>query len=326
MAQTKKKSDEQAAAETKAELEEVKAAAAVEPKPKPASKTEAKAKDETGGKPAAKAGKRSAKAVRETEAEADRRDKAAEKAPEKKRVVHTPNYKKRHGKRYVAANELIDKSKQYELAEAIELAQKTSQVKFDASVEMHVNLGVDPKQADQMVRASVSLPHGTGKSQRIAVIAAADQHEAAKKAGANLVGADDLIAKIEKGQLDFDILVATPDQMPKLGKLAKVLGPKGLMPSPKSGTVTPNPAAAVKELKGGKVEFRIDKQAIIHQPIGKVSFTADQLTENAKTLLKAITTAKPAATKGTYVSAISITTSMGPGIKLDTAKALSTKK
>ncbi|HUD11753.1 MAG TPA: 50S ribosomal protein L1, partial [Candidatus Saccharimonadia bacterium] len=196
-------------------------------------------------------------------------------------------------------------------------------------VELHVNLGVDPRQADQMVRANVVLPHGTGKNLRVAVYADGKAAEDAKAAGADTVGSADLLAKIEKGQLDFDLLVSTPAGMAALGKVAKVLGPRGLMPNPKSGTVTQDVATAVKEAKGGKVEFRIDKQAILHQVIGKVSFSHEHLQENATTFLSAVLKAKPSSAKGTYVRALSATTSMGPGIKLDSAatiSAVSTRK
>lgn len=269
-----------------------------------------------------KAGKHSKKAVAEAEAEEARKAKAAEKkdeeAPkEKPKVVHVPNMKKRHGKGYVASLQKVDRNNRYNLAEGLKLAKETSNVKFDASLELHFNLGVDPRQADQMVRANVVLPHGTGKSLRIAVVADEAGVAAAKKAGADLAGGDDLIAKIAKGEMNFDKLIATPSMMPALGKLAKVLGPKGLMPNPKSGSVTPDVATAVTEAKAGKVEFRIDKQAIIHQVIGKVSFTDEQLLENAKELVNAVMKAKPSSAKGTYVKAISVASSMGPGVKLD---------
>lgn len=271
-----------------------------------------------------KAGKRSAKAQREADEEAARKDAAQGDAEPKAKpqVVHKPNPLKRHGKAYRAAQELVDREKQYELAEAIELAKTTSKVKFDASVELHMNLGVDPKQADQMVRSTVVLPAGTGKKLRVAVIAPADKHAEAKKAGADLVSDGDLIESINKGEIKFDTLVATPDMMAKLSKAAKVLGPRGLMPNPKSGTVTPNVGQAVEQAKAGKVEFRIDKQAIVHLAVGKVSFSDDKLTDNLKTAIQAVMNAKPAAAKGTYVKAIAITTSMGPGIKLDTQKAI----
>lgn len=271
-----------------------------------------------------KAGRHSAKALAEAEAEAQRKEAAKDHAekPVAKKAKQQPNPLKVHGKRYRAAAEQIDRSKLYGLTEAIELARSTSNVKFDAAVELHANLGVDPRQADQMVRASVVLPAGTGKALRVAVIADGDQLAAAKSAGADLTGGEDLITKIEKGQLNFDRLIVTPTLMSKLSKLAKILGPKGLMPNPKSGTVTPDVAKAIKDAKGGKVEFRIDKQAIVHQAIGRVSFKASELETNAKTLIDAILKAKPAAAKGTYIQAITITTSMGPGIKLDPTAAI----
>ena len=273
-----------------------------------------------------KAGKHSKKAVEEAEAEEERKAKAAEKKDEepvqKPKVVHVPNMKKRHGKAYVASLAKVDRNVRYNLEDALKLAKETSAVKFDASLELHINLGVDPRQADQMVRATVVLPHGTGKSLRIAVVGDDAAVAAAKKAGADVVGSEDLIAKMEKGQLDFDKLIATPSFMPKLGKLAKVLGPKGLMPNPKSGSVTDDVATAVAEAKAGKVEFRIDKQAIVHQAVGKLSFDEAKLLENAKVLINAVMKAKPSAAKGTYVKAISLTTSMGPGIKLDVSQTI----
>ncbi len=270
-----------------------------------------------------KAGKHSKKAVTEAEEEEARKAKAAEAKDEepvrveKIAVVHTPNMKKRHGKGYVASLQKVDRNNRYDLAEGLKLAKETSNVKFDASLELHFNLGVDPRQADQMVRASVVLPHGTGKSIRIAVVADDAGVAAAKKAGADLAGGEELIAKMAKGELNFDKLIATPAMMPALGKLAKVLGPKGLMPNPKSGSVTAHVATAVSEAKAGKVEFRIDKQAIVHQVIGKVSFSDEQLLENAKEVVNAVMKAKPSAAKGTYVKAISVASSMGPGVKLD---------
>lgn len=285
----------------------------------------------------AKAGKRSAKAVREAEVEEQRQEAkehraeaeaAAEDAP-KAPKRQQPNPLHQHGKKYRKAAELIDKTKLYALTEGLELAKQTTVTKFDSSVELHINLGVDPRQADQMVRSSVTLPHGTGKTIRIAVFADGDVAKAAKEAGADRVGTADLLADIEAGKLDFDLLIAPPAGMAALGKVAKVLGPRGLMPNPKSGTVTPNVAEAVKAAKAGKVEFRIDKQAIVHQAIGKVSFSASDLEDNAVALLKAILQAKPSAAKGTYVKALALTTSMGPGIKLDaaaTTSAVSTGK
>lgn len=288
---------------------------------------EAIAADSTDEPKLAKAGKRSQKAVTEAEAESERKAKAALKEPveKSKRVIHTPNPLKAHGKNWRKASELVDRTKLYDLEEAIKLAQKTSTTKFDSTIELHLNLGVDPRQADQMIRGTLSLPSGTGKELKVAVIAPADKQEAAKKAGADLVGDADLLAKIEKGQIGFDVLIATPDMMPSLGKVAKVLGPKGLMPNPKSGTVTANVAEAVKEAKAGKIEYRIDKQAIVHQAIGKASFTADQLLANAQALIRAIAAAKPSGSKGTYLKSVTITSTMGPGIKLDVASATAKK-
>jgi large subunit ribosomal protein L1 len=275
-----------------------------------------------------KAGKRSAKAVREAEAEEERqeaKEHRAETEAEAPKPVkrQEPNPLHQHGKKYREAAKLLEVGKHYSLDEALELAQKTASVKFDSSVELHINLGVDPRQADQMVRASVVLPHGTGKTIRVAVFADGKAADDAKAAGADLVGTDKLLADIEKGKLDFDMLVATPDKMAVLGKVAKVLGPRGLMPNPKSGTVTPDVAKAVKEAKAGKVEFRIDKQAILHQAIGKVSFKPEDLRANATAFLSAVMKAKPSSTKGTYVKAISATTSMGPGIKVDSSATIS---
>ena len=280
-----------------------------------------------------KAGKRSAKAMREAASEEERqaakedRIDASDEPKAPKRQL--PNPLHQHGKKYRAALEQVDRTKLYGLQEALELAVKTATTSFDSSIEVHVNLGVDPRQADQMVRATVVLPHGTGKTIRIAVFAEGAQAEAATAAGADIVGTDKLLADIEKGTLNFDMLIATPDKMAVLGRVAKILGPRGLMPNPKSGTVTPDVAKAVTEAKAGKVEFRIDKQAIIHQAVGKVSFSSENLSANLETFLRAILKAKPSAAKGTYVKAITLSTSMGPGIKVDpaaTTAALSSRK
>jgi large subunit ribosomal protein L1 len=275
-----------------------------------------------------KAGKRSSKAQREADAEVARKEAAAshqDAAPAevaKPRVQPKPNPLKQHGKGYRKAAELVDRTKHYELAEAIALAKQTATTKFDATLELHVNLGVDPRQADQMVRATVVLPAGTGKKLRVAVLAPTTKHADAKKAGADVVSDGDIIATIEKGKLDFDVIIATPDLMANLSKVAKILGPRGLMPNPKSGTVVADVATAVAQAKAGRVEFRIDKQSIVHSGIGKASFTAEQLETNAKALIDAIMKAKPATAKGTYVKAISLAASMGPGIKLDIQKAI----
>ena len=275
-----------------------------------------------------KAGKRSAKAIREAEAEEARleakEERAEAEASDEPRVVtrSVPNPLHMHGKKYREAAKLVDATTYYSLDEAIELVAKTSTTKFDSSVELHVNLGVDPRQADQMVRATVVLPHGTGKSLKVAVFADGKAAEEAKAAGADIVATVDLMADIEAGKLNFDLLISTPDKMAALGKVARILGPRGLMPNPKSGTVTANPGKAVEEAKAGKVEYRIDKQAIVHQAIGKVSFKPAALRDNATTFLSSILKAKPSASKGTYVKAISITSSMGPGIKLDSAATI----
>ena len=221
------------------------------------------------------------------------------------------------GKKYVESVKLIDKSKAYTPAEAIELVEKTAKAKFDETVELHVKLGVDGRNADQQVRGVCVLPHGTGKSQKVLVITKGDNAEVATKAGADFVGAEDMITKIQGGWLGFDVCVTTPDMMPVIGRIAKVLGPKGLMPNPKSGTVTTNIAKTIAEIKAGKVEYRLDKNNIIHVIIGKKSFGADKLTENFNTIMDAIVKAKPAAAKGTYIKSVTLSNTMGPGIKVD---------
>ena len=213
---------------------------------------------------------------------------------------------------------LLEVGKVYNIAEALELIAKMPKAKFDETVEVHMNLGVDGKQADQQVRGVVILPNGTGKTKKVLVLAKGDKADAAKNAGADYVGDDDMIAKIAgEGWLDFDTVIATPDMMPSLGKVAKVLGPKGLMPNPKSGTVTVDVVKAVTETKAGKIEYRLDKNNIVHCPIGKVSFGTEKLKENYMTLLEVIVKAKPAAAKGTYLKAISVASSMGAGVKVN---------
>ncbi len=220
-------------------------------------------------------------------------------------------------KRMNEAAKLVDKSKLYDISEALDLALKMPKAKFDETVEVHVKLGVDSKQADQQVRGVIVLPHGTGKSKKVLVLAKGEKAEAAKAAGADFVGDVDMIQKIQsENWLDFDTVVATPDMMASLGKVAKILGPKGLMPNPKSGTVTMDTAKAVSEIKAGKIEYRLDKTNIIHCSIGKVSFGVEKLKENYQTLLDAIVKAKPAAAKGTYLKSIAISTTMGAGIKV----------
>ena len=203
------------------------------------------------------------------------------------------------------------------MAEALEIATKTNPSKFDASVEVHVRLGVDPRQADQNIRATVSLPNGTGKTIRVAVFAPESEHAAAKKAGADVVGDEEFIKQLDKEDINFDILVATPQYMPKLGKYARLLGPRGLMPNPKSGTVATDVAKAVQEAKAGKVEYRVDKQAIVHLAIGKVSFGTEKLAGNAKAFFDSLQSQKPTSLKGSYVQSTSISTTMGPGIKVE---------
>ncbi len=220
-------------------------------------------------------------------------------------------------KRMNEAAKLVDKTKLYDISEALEVALKMPKAKFDETVEVHIKLGVDSKQADQQVRGVIVLPHGTGKSKKVLVLAKGDKAEVAKAAGADFVGDDDMIQKIQsENWLDFDVVVATPDMMASLGKVAKILGPKGLMPNPKSGTVTMDTAKAVTEIKAGKIEYRLDKTNIIHCSIGKVSFGVEKLKENYETLLDAIVKAKPAAAKGTYLKSIAISTTMGAGIKV----------
>jgi large subunit ribosomal protein L1 len=222
----------------------------------------------------------------------------------------------RVGKRFKKAKGLVE-VKPYKLEEAMPLIKKMATAKFDETIEVAVRLGVDPKHADQMVRGTVVLPHGLGKSKKVCVIASGEKVKEAELAGAEHVGGDDLVAKIQEGWLDFDALIATPDMMKSVGKLGKVLGPKGLMPNPKTGTVTFDLSNAVREIKAGKVEFRVDKTAIIHTPVGKASFTAEKLVENARTLIDSVVKAKPAAAKGKYVRSISVSSTMGPGVSLD---------
>ena len=227
----------------------------------------------------------------------------------------------KHGKKYNESAKLIETGKLYDVNEAVELAVKTGTAKFDETVEIHVRLGVDSRHADQQVRGAVVLPNGTGKTVRILVIAKGDKADAAQAAGADYVGAEEMIAKIQnENWLDFDVVIATPDMMGLVGRLGKVLGPRGLMPTPKAGTVTPDVARAVAEAKAGKIEYRLDKTNIIHCPIGKVSFGAEKLQENFDALMGAIIKAKPAATKGQYVKSCVLATTMGPGIKLNVAK------
>ncbi len=227
----------------------------------------------------------------------------------------------KHGKKYVDSAKLIDRTKLYEIEEALDIAVKTATAKFDETVEVHVRLGVDSRHADQQVRGAVVLPNGTGKTVRVAVFAKGDDAAAAEAAGAEVVGAEDLVAKIQgEGFMDFDVAIATPNMMGLVGRLGKVLGPRGLMPSPKAGTVTPDVAKAVNEAKAGKIEYRLDKTNIIHCPIGKVSFGVEKLKENFEVLLGAIVKAKPEAAKGQYIRSCAVAATMGPGVKINPAK------
>jgi large subunit ribosomal protein L1 len=223
----------------------------------------------------------------------------------------------KRGKNYIEARNKVDRTRKYELEEAVRLLTETSHARFDQTVDIAIRLGVDPKKADQMVRGSVVLPHGTGKTSRVLVFAKGEKAKEAEEAGADYVGAEDLTEKIEGGWLDFDKAVATPDMMGQVGKLGKILGPRGLMPNPKVGTVTFDVARAVKEIKGGKVEFRVEKAGIVHAPLGKVSFGVEKLTENARSLLEVVMRAKPPTSKGIYLKGIALSATMGPGIKVD---------
>ncbi len=282
--------------------------------------TETEATEET----FAKSGKKSKKHIEEVKAEEERQErkkerKALEEAGEKPKgatPVTRPRIERR-GKKYQEAFKLVEKNKVYTLKDGIELALKTSPVKFDASVEIHVRLGVDPRQADQNIRATLILPNGNGKSVRVAVFAPEDVCKTAKAAGADIAGDADFLAQLDKGMIDFDVLISTPQQMPKLGKYARLLGPKGLMPNPKAGTVTMDVEKAVKEAKAGKVEYRVDKQAIVHIGVGKVSFGAEKLIENADAFMNSLRGQKPNSLKGAYVKSVFVTTTMGPSIQIE---------
>ena len=227
------------------------------------------------------------------------------------------------GKKYVESAKLIDKNALYTPAEALELSVKTAKAKFDETVELHVRLGVDPRHADQQVRGAVVLPHGTGRSVKVLVFAKGEKAKEAEAAGADFVGAEELVAKIQgENWFDYDVVVATPDMMGVVGRLGRVLGPKGLMPNPKSGTVTFDVAKAIAEIKAGKVEYRVDKTAIVHCPIGKASFGTEKLTENFHSLMEALVKAKPAAAKGQYIKSVSVSATMGPGAKVNPTKVL----
>lgn len=226
----------------------------------------------------------------------------------------------KRGKRYAEAAKLVEADKLYDPEEAVQLVKQGAKAKFDETVEVAVRLGVDPRHADQQVRGAVLLPHGTGKTVRVIVFAKGDKIKEAEAAGADVVGSDELVERVQGGWLDFDVAVATPDMMASVGKLGRVLGPKGLMPNPKTGTVTFEVADAVKEIKAGKIEYRVDKSGIVHAPIGKASFTPEQLLGNFLTLMDAINKAKPSAAKGTYVRSVTVSSTMGPGVKVNPAR------
>lgn len=295
---------------------------------KPDGEVEAiEAVEETAEEPKlAKAGKRSAKAVKEAEELAEKEDRKAKIAsgeienPAEIKKGPTPITRpksERRSKKYKEAAKQVDQTKDYAPDQALSLAKKTSTTKFDGSVEVHLRLGVDPRHADQNIRGTVSLPAGTGKDVKVAVFASADLHKAAKEAGADAVYDDELLDKLKKEEIDFDVLISTPTNMPKLAKFARVLGPKGLMPSPKSGTVSADPAAAVKDAKAGKIEFRVDKQGIINAAIGKVSFSEKDLASNYQAFMQAIKDAKPASVKGTYIKSIYVNSTMSPSIRVE---------
>lgn len=272
-------------------------------------------------KPVAKAGKRSAKAQKEAEDKQAKEERKASgetvEAKPKQPAKPARSRLERRGKHFRKSTEKIEKGKAYGLEQAVELAKQTSHVKFDATVELHINLGVDPRHADQNIRDNLVLPAGTGKQVRIAVLT--DSADEAKKAGADLAGTDDLLAELEKGKTDFDILIASPALMPRLGKYARVLGPRGLMPNPKSGTVTTDINKAVAEAKAGRVEYRVDSTGIVHLGVGKASFEPAKLLENIQAVLTSVKANKPQSVKGTYIKAVHLTTSMGPSIKIDLA-------
>ena len=227
----------------------------------------------------------------------------------------------KHGKNYVDSKKLIDKNKLYETKEALDLCLQTAKAKFDETIELHIRLGVDSRHADQQVRGAIVLPNGTGKDVKVLAICKGENEKLAKEAGADFVGAEDMTQKIQQENwMDFDVLVTTPDCMGLVGRLGRILGPRGLMPNPKAGTVTPDIAKAIKEAKAGKIEYRLDKTNIIHCPIGKKSFGTDKLAENLESLMEAVVKAKPAAAKGQYIKSVAVTSTMGPGVKMITAK------
>lgn len=220
------------------------------------------------------------------------------------------------GKKRKAADALVDRNNLYSLGDAMAKVKEANTTKFDASVDIHIRMGIDPRKADQALRGTVSLPHGTGKTKRVLVLCTPDKEEEAKEAGADFVGLDEMVAKIQEGWTDFDVVVATPNVMATVGKIGRILGPRGLMPNPKTGTVTPNVGAAVTDVKGGKISFRVDKFGIVHSSVGRVSFSAEKLADNAKELIDTLIRMKPSTAKGTYVKTITVASTMSPGVKV----------
>lgn len=273
----------------------------------------------------AKSGKKSKKHIEEVKAEAERQERKLERAEEEAEAAKKPKGAapkvrpliERRGKKYQEAYKLVEKGKVYSLKDAIALATKTSTVKFDATLEAHIRLGVDPRQADQNIRATIVLPNGNGKTVRVAVFAPLDEAKKAKAAGADIAEDEEFLKQLEKGTINFDVLISTPQYMPKLGKFARLLGPKGLMPNPKAGTVTTDVEKAVKEAKAGKVEYRVDKQSIVHIGLGKLSFGEAKLLENAEAFFSSLKSQKPASIKGQFVKSIYLTTTMGPSIAVE---------
>ena len=273
----------------------------------------------------AKSGKKSKKHIEEVKAEEERQERKKERAVSDAAAAAKPKGAKpitrpileRRGKKYQEAHKLVEKGKIYSLKDAVALAIKTSPVKFDASLEAHVRLNVDPRQADQNIRTTLVLPNGNGKTVRVAVFAPLDIAKQAKSAGADIAEDEEFLKRLDKGEIEFDVLISTPQYMPKLGKYARLLGPKGLMPNPKAGTVTTDVEKAVKEAKAGKVEYRVDKQAIVHIGLGKCSFGADKLLANAEAFFDSLKAQRPASVKGSFVKSVYLTTSMGPSIQIE---------
>lgn len=308
----------------KEKLEEIKAVEAKIVEAEAEKIVEASEDKTTSAKTTAKAGKRSAKAqaeAEEKEAKETRKSDSSEKAEKPKKPIKPTRSKlERRSKKYKDAAKLVEKDKTYSMAEALELACKTSTTKFDSTVEIHFRLGVDPRQADQNIRDSVVLPAGTGKTLRIAVFAEEDIAAAAKKAGADIAGTDEITNALDKGTIEFDVLIAPPNLMVKLAKYARVLGPKGLMPNPKSGTVTADVVKGVEQAKAGRIEYRVDSTGIIHVAVGKVSFGGNKLLDNTQAVIASIKQNKPSSLKGSYVRSVVVTTSMGPGIRVATSE------